>query len=151
MREGGRYAALVVDILDRRHRVPIPEDWPEEPPPELWADWSYSPHPPAPAPPERAPPGPRFVRSKHLTRRPRRTTERHGGATLLARELTEQVIDLAIEVHRGTGPGMLESVYEGCLCNELGQAGIAFGRRVGMSVIHNSTKASAPTASWLGN
>ncbi len=38
---------------------------------------------------------------------------------LLARELTEQVVGLAIEVHRGTGPGMLESVYEGCLCHEL--------------------------------
>jgi hypothetical protein len=29
---------------------------------------------------------------------------------LLARELTERVIGLAIEVHRLTGPGMLESV-----------------------------------------
>jgi len=33
---------------------------------------------------------------------------------LLARELTERVIGLAIEVHRLTGPGMLGSVYEGC-------------------------------------
>ena len=40
---------------------------------------------------------------------------------LLARELTERVIGLAIEVHRLTGPGMLESVYEGCLCHELDQ------------------------------
>ena len=36
---------------------------------------------------------------------------------LLARELTQRVIGLAIEVHRLTGPGMLESVYEGCLCH----------------------------------
>jgi len=35
---------------------------------------------------------------------------------LLAGELTEQVIGLAIEVHRHTGPGLLESVYEQCLC-----------------------------------
>ncbi len=42
---------------------------------------------------------------------------------LLARELTERVIGLAIEVHRLTGPGMLESVYEGCFCHELQQAG----------------------------
>ncbi len=34
---------------------------------------------------------------------------------LLARELTEQVIGLAIEVHRFAGPGMLESAYESCL------------------------------------
>jgi hypothetical protein len=32
---------------------------------------------------------------------------------LLARELTERVIELAIEVHKLTGPGVLESVYEG--------------------------------------
>jgi GxxExxY protein len=54
----------------------------------------------------------------------------------LARELTEQVIGLAIELHRGTGPGMLESVYEGCLCHELEQAGIAFERQVGIPVIY---------------
>ena len=48
---------------------------------------------------------------------------------LLARELTEQVIGLAIEVHKLTGPGLLESVYEGCLCHELEQAEIAFQRQ----------------------
>ena len=55
---------------------------------------------------------------------------------LLARELTEQVIGLAIEVHRVIGPGMLESVYEGCLCHELEQAGIAFERQVGIPVTY---------------
>ncbi len=34
---------------------------------------------------------------------------------LPAGELTERVIGLAIEVHRRTGPGLLESVYEQCL------------------------------------
>ena len=55
---------------------------------------------------------------------------------LLARELTERVIGLAIEVHRATGPGMLESVYESCLCHELEQAGIAFERQVGIPVTY---------------
>jgi GxxExxY protein len=55
---------------------------------------------------------------------------------LLARELTERVIGLAIEVHRLTGPGMLESVYEGCLCHELQQAEIVFHRQVGIPVIY---------------
>jgi GxxExxY protein len=59
---------------------------------------------------------------------------------LLARELTERVIGLAIEVHPRvkpwdqTGPGMLESVYEGCLCHELAQAGVAFERQAGIPV-----------------
>ena len=57
---------------------------------------------------------------------------------LLARELTEQVIGLAIEVHRVTGPGML--VYESCLCHELTQAGIAFERQVGIPVIYKGVQ-----------
>ena len=55
---------------------------------------------------------------------------------LLARELTEQVIGLAIEVHRATGPGMLESLYKGCLCHELAQAGPVFERRPKVLVVY---------------
>jgi GxxExxY protein len=40
--------------------------------------------------------------------------------------LTERLIGVAIVVHRDTGPGLLESVYERCLCHELRQAGIPF-------------------------
>lgn len=59
---------------------------------------------------------------------------------LLARELSHRVIGLAIEVHRLTGPGMLESVYEGCLCHELEQAGIAFERQAGIPVFYKSVQ-----------
>ena len=41
------------------------------------------------------------------------------------RDLTDRVIGLAIEVHRHTGPGLLESFYRECLCLELAGAGIA--------------------------
>ena len=40
---------------------------------------------------------------------------------LIAGEPTEQVIALAIEVHRYTGRGLLESVHEQCLCHDLHQ------------------------------
>ncbi len=43
MCEGGRYAALIIDILKRRERLPIPEDWPERLPPYLWTSWQHSP------------------------------------------------------------------------------------------------------------
>ena len=59
---------------------------------------------------------------------------------LLTRELTERVIGLAIEVHRMTGPGMLESVYEGCLCHELEQAGITFERQARIPVIYKGVQ-----------
>ncbi len=39
IREGGRYAALVSDIMKRPRRLPIPEDWPVALPPYLWAAW----------------------------------------------------------------------------------------------------------------
>ena len=45
-------------------------------------------------------------------------------------DLTEQIIGLAIEVHRHTGRGLLESVYEHCLCFELTEAGIPRARQV---------------------
>jgi hypothetical protein len=51
IREGGRYAALVIDILKRPSRLPTPDDWPEEPPPDLWAAWPHAPAPAGTGPP----------------------------------------------------------------------------------------------------
>lgn len=48
--------------------------------------------------------------------------------------LTDKIIGAAIEVHRNLGPGLLESVYEHCLCYELSQLGLAFVRQAPMPV-----------------
>ncbi len=48
--------------------------------------------------------------------------------------LTRQVIGCAIEVHRHLGPGLLESVYQTCLCDELTTAGLAFVQHRSMPV-----------------
>jgi GxxExxY protein len=45
------------------------------------------------------------------------------------KELTEQIIAAAIDVHRQLGPGFLESVYEEALCMELRHRGIPFERQ----------------------
>jgi GxxExxY protein len=55
-------------------------------------------------------------------------------------ELSEAVIGLAIEVHRQLGPGLLESVYEQCLCFELGQAALAYQRQVALPVIYKKIR-----------
>ena len=43
--------------------------------------------------------------------------------------LTEQIIGAAIQVHRELGPGLLESVYEACLCHELSLNGLKIERQ----------------------
>ena len=40
--------------------------------------------------------------------------------------LTESIIGAAIEVHRDKGPGLIESIYEGCLLKELELRGLAW-------------------------
>jgi GxxExxY protein len=55
---------------------------------------------------------------------------------LLAGPLTDRVIGLAIKAHRHTGPGLLESVCEQCLCRELGDAGITFARPVASTIAY---------------
>ena len=44
--------------------------------------------------------------------------------------LRQRIIGWAISVHRLTGPGLLESVYEHCLAMELAETGIPFQRQV---------------------
>ena len=59
---------------------------------------------------------------------------------LLREDLTESVIGAAIEVHRGLGPGLLESAYEECLCHELRLRNIAFQRQVPLPVEYKGIK-----------
>ena len=56
------------------------------------------------------------------------------------KELTEEVIGLAIKVHRGLGPGLFESVYEECLCHELAIAEIHFQRQHAVPVFYGDLK-----------
>ena len=49
-------------------------------------------------------------------------------------EITYEVIGAAIEVHRNLGPGLLESVYEECLCFELTHRQLAFQRQLALPI-----------------
>lgn len=53
---------------------------------------------------------------------------------------TESIIGAAIEVHRHLGPGLLESAYEECLCEELLLRKIPFKRQVVLPVTYKSKK-----------
>ena len=49
-------------------------------------------------------------------------------------EINGKILDSAIEVHRNTGPGLLESIYEKCLCKELELRNINYKRQVTIPV-----------------
>ena len=50
--------------------------------------------------------------------------------------ITEKIIGCAMDVHRGLGPGLLESAYEECLCYELSQAKLKFLRQVELPIAY---------------
>jgi GxxExxY protein len=49
---------------------------------------------------------------------------------------SRRVIGCAIEVHKTLGPGLIESIYEACLCDELGVASIPFVRQQKLPVLY---------------
>ena len=55
-------------------------------------------------------------------------------------DLTGKVIGAAIEVHSALGPGLLESVYEECLCHELGLQRIPYERQKELPVEYKGVK-----------
>ncbi len=63
-------------------------------------------------------------------------TEARSGCGLLSHALTEGIIGAAIEVHRQLGPGLLESVYEECMCEELRLRDIPFCAQVELPVVY---------------
>jgi GxxExxY protein len=55
-------------------------------------------------------------------------------------DLTRQIIGAAIEVHKAIGPGLLESVYEECLCYELKLRGLRFERQLVVPVVYKGVR-----------
>jgi GxxExxY protein len=62
----------------------------------------------------------------------------HRGSETQRDPLTEKVIGLAIEVHRQLGPGLQESVYQKCLCHELGLNGLQFEYEIELPVVYKN-------------
>jgi GxxExxY protein len=50
------------------------------------------------------------------------------------------VMDAAFAVHRNLGPGLLESVYEHCLAEELLQAGLQVERQVPIPIAYRGSR-----------
>ena len=54
--------------------------------------------------------------------------------------MTHEIIGAAIDVHRELGPGLLEALYEECLCRELLLRGVAFERQVGLALAYKGMR-----------
>ena len=59
---------------------------------------------------------------------------------MIEEELTSEVIRCAVEVHRGLGPGLLESAYRECLFYELRQNGLWVVREKPMPIVYKEVK-----------
>lgn len=57
--------------------------------------------------------------------------------------LSKIILDASIEVHRNLGPGLLESVYEVCLCKELNARNVNVKRQVELPVFYKNDKLDA--------
>jgi GxxExxY protein len=50
-----------------------------------------------------------------------------------------KLLDAAFDVHRNLGPGLLESVYEACVCHELAKRGVPFVRQASLPILYDGT------------
>ncbi len=51
--------------------------------------------------------------------------------------LGKQIVDAAYKVHKELGPGLLEKIYEACLCHELEKKGIPYKRQVEIPFVYD--------------
>lgn len=70
-------------------------------------------------------------------------TETRSSLGLLSEALTESVIGAAIEVHSHLGPGLLESVYQECMCEELRLRDIPFSAQVALPIQYKGRSVAA--------
>ena len=51
--------------------------------------------------------------------------------------IAEKIVDAAFTVHKALGPGLLERVYEACLCHELSKRGLKYRRQVDIPITYD--------------
>jgi GxxExxY protein len=55
---------------------------------------------------------------------------------LIHGEITDTILAAVVEVHKVLGPGLLESVYEECLCHEMSLRGLTCRRQVELPITY---------------
>lgn len=57
--------------------------------------------------------------------------------------VAQAVLDSAFTVHRTLGPGLLETVYEMCVCRELSKRALTFERQLQLPVVYDGMRLDA--------
>lgn len=57
--------------------------------------------------------------------------------------IAREIVDAAFSVHKNLGPGLLESVYEVCLCHELSKRNIPFRKQVTLPIEYDGVRLDA--------
>ena len=52
--------------------------------------------------------------------------------------IASKIVDAAYNVHKNLGPGLLEKIYEACLCHELNKRGLKFRRQVDIPIKYDN-------------
>jgi GxxExxY protein len=61
---------------------------------------------------------------------------------MLLDEIARSVVHCSYLVHKELGPGLLEKIYEACLCYELQRAGYKVERQVSVPIVYGDLKFS---------
>ena len=59
-------------------------------------------------------------------------------------EISRQIVDAAIQVHKKLGPGLLESIYRECLVYELRKRGLKVDVEVYVPIVYDGVTLSSP-------
>lgn len=68
---------------------------------------------------------------------------REGKAKEFIGDHSKEIIGCGLKVHSALGPGLLESVYEECMCHEFHKAGLRFRRQMECPILYGNFQLSA--------
>src|SRR5690349_21144827 len=76
------------------------------------------------------------------TKSQRHQDERHRTNAIpdRAESIATEIVDAAVKVHKTLGPGLLESVYEACLCHELSIRNVKFSRQLDLPICYEGIR-----------
>ena len=66
--------------------------------------------------------------------------EPHAPIPAETEKVAAQVVDAVFTVHKTLGPGLLENVYEVCVCRELSKRGLGFQRQVSLPIVYDTVR-----------